>query len=66
MTKYATVAGDMWDMIALKMMGSENHTSDLIEANPKHINTVVFNAGIELVIPEIKAAKLSSLPPWKK
>ena len=66
MTKYTTVAGDMWDMIALKIMGSENYTSDLIEANLEHINTVVFNAGVELVIPEIKAAKLSSLPPWKR
>lgn len=66
MSKYTTVSGDMWDMIALKLMGSESYTSNLIEANPEHINTVVFSAGIELVIPEIKTAKLNSLPAWKR
>ena len=66
MNKYTTVTGDMWDMIALKIMGSENYTSDLMEANTEHISTVVFSAGVELVIPEVKAAKLKSLPPWKR
>lgn len=66
LTKYITVSGDMWDAIVLKMMGSESYTNDLIEANSAHTDTVIFNAGIELVIPEVKAAKLSSLPPWKR
>ena len=66
MNKYTTIAGDMWDMIALKTLGSESYTNNLIEANSEHIKTVVFSAGVELAIPEVKAAKLTSLPPWRR
>lgn len=66
MRKYSTIAGDMWDYIALKTVGSEKYMSELIEANPAYRDMVVFGGGIKLNIPEIKAAKLTSLPPWRR
>lgn len=63
---YTTISGDMWDYIALKTLGSEKYTNALMDANQKYINTVVFEAGIELTIPAINMKKISSLPPWKR
>lgn len=64
---YTTVSGDMWDYIALKTMGSEKYMDKLLAANMKYREVSVFSAGIELTIPEIeKAAKLTSLPPWRR
>lgn len=59
--------GDTWDMIALKMypeLGGEKFTSILIEANPEYIETVIFSAGAELVIPEVSVPASRTLPPW--
>jgi len=55
----------MWDAIALARMGSEMHMARLIEANPEHRETVVFSAGIELVIPKSEKQTETVLPPWK-
>lgn len=66
MTKYTTVSGDTWDYIALKTLGSEQYTAVLMEQNTAHIDTVIFNAGIELIIPTIKTPKPTSLPPWRR
>ena len=62
---YTTKQGDMWDAIALARMGSEMHMARLIEANPVHRKTVVFSAGIELVIPKSEKQTETVLPPWK-
>jgi len=62
---YTTRQGDMWDAIALTRMGSEMHMARLIAANPEHRETVVFSAGIELVIPETEKRTETVLPPWK-
>ncbi|SCX85086.1 hypothetical protein SAMN05216233_101622 [Desulfoluna spongiiphila] len=55
----------MWDAIALTRMGSEMHMARLIAANPEHRETVVFSAGIELVIPDTEKKAETVLPPWK-
>ena len=67
MRKYRTIQGDTWDLIAFREysgLGGEKLTSILIEANPEHIDTVIFPAGIELVIPEVSVPMSKSLPPW--
>ena len=61
---YKTIAGDAWDFIAKKVLGSEKYTPELIKANPEHVQTFLFDAGIELNIPEIETVKQSILP-WK-
>ena len=67
MRKYTTIQGDTWDGIAFRVYegkGGEKLTTILIEANPTHINTVIFPAGIPLVIPEVYYPASKSLPPW--
>lgn len=67
MRKYRTVQGDTWDIIAVKQyreLGGEKWTSVLIDANPKYIETVVFSAGCELEVPEVRVPASRMLPPW--
>ena len=66
MREYVTVQGDTWDLIALRVYGSEAHMTTLIDANPGHRETVIFPAGIRLVVPEVAASIPASLPPWKR
>ena len=61
---YSTVAGDSFDSIAFKVLGSEKYAVDLIRANPDHVQTFIFSAGVELTIPEIETPKQSVLP-WE-
>lgn len=63
---YSTVQGDTWDAIAYKVYGSVNYMVDLIRANPTHIGTAVFGAGLELVCPDVQAVAAETLPPWKR
>ena len=67
MRSYRTVQGDTWDLIALKVypeLGGEKFTSVLMDANPEHVETVIFSAGVELSIPEVSVPVSRRLPPW--
>ncbi|MFH5187106.1 tail protein X [Paenibacillus sp. TAB 01] len=64
--KYTTVQGDTWDMISLKLLGSEQHTPLLMQANPHLLQTVVFSANTVLDLPTIPATTAVNLPPWKR
>ncbi|NPV30556.1 MAG: phage tail protein [Firmicutes bacterium] len=66
MREYVTMQGDTWDLIALRVYGSEKYMTKLIEANPEHRETVFFSAGIRLKVPEITTPVPSKLPPWKR
>ena len=67
MSTYTTVLGDTWDMIAYKLYGKEKYAKNFVEANLKHVETVIFSAGVVLVIPDINTeSDISSLPPWKR
>ena len=66
MTKYTTIAGDMWDGIAYKTLGDEAYTDKLIKANPQFRRLVIFPAGITLDIPEPEARIPAELPPGKR
>ena len=62
--KYVTVSGDSFDWISFKVFGSCRQTPDLIAANPAHVETFIFSAGVELTIPEVETPKQSVLP-WR-
>jgi phage tail protein X len=67
MRTYTTVQGDMWDLIAYKVLGSESYMAELIDANPAHRETVIFPANVQLVIPDVNTTQTpSALPPWKR
>ena len=36
MTKYTTIAGDMWDAIAYKTLGDEAYTDRIMKLNPEY------------------------------
>ena len=64
MKTYLTKSGDMWDLIAFKVLGSSKHTEKLINANREHLTTFIFSAGVELKIPEVETKSTLRLPPW--
>lgn len=66
MTKYTTIAGDMWDGIACKTLGDEAYMDKIMKVNPQYRKIVVFPAGITLDIPDARAQISSDLPPWKR
>ena len=63
---YTTTQGDTWDMISLRVYGTEKHLGELIAANPAHRETVFFSANTQLVIPVVAVVENSKLPPWKR
>lgn len=66
MTKYTTIAGDMWDGIAYKTLGDEAYTDRIMKQNPQFRRLVVFPAGITLSIPAPENKVSADLPPWKR
>lgn len=49
---YVTTAGDMWDLIAFKVLGSEYLLPLLLEANQQYCDVYVFGSGTEIVVPQ--------------
>jgi hypothetical protein len=37
-----------------------------MEANPEHMRTVIFGAGVVLQVPELQEHPASELPPWRR
>ena len=63
--KYVTIQCDNFDSIALDFYKSEKYSSTIMQANPKYIDVLVFDQGVELKIPIIDQTNSSNLPPWK-
>lgn len=64
---YRTIAGDTFDFIAFKELGSERYVETLLNANRRYVSTVIFKAGVELELPTItEEVKVSKLPPWRR
>jgi phage tail protein X len=63
---YSTVQGDTWDIIALRVYGSEKGMDVLINANPAYRETVFFGAGVVLAVPPAPATVNANLPPWRR
>ena len=69
MKTYRTIQGDTWDIIALRMypnIGKEKLMHVLLQENPAHQETVIFEANVMLRIPKVDIPVVSSLPPWKR
>jgi len=66
---YKTKSGDMWDSIAFNLFGDESFVGDLINSNLDYKDTVIFDSGIELVVPDVETPADTgiddSLPPWR-
>ncbi len=67
MDTYKTIQGDTFDLIAKKIYGNERYFVNIIEANQKYVNTVIFSSGIILNLPDIdtqtEASKTTA--PWR-
>lgn len=67
MKKYTTVSGDTFDLIAKKTLSNEMLAEEIMKANSNLLDYVVFPAGIEVIIPEIKIQSINqNQPPWRK
>lgn len=68
-TTIITKQGDTWDILSKNAYGNEKFMDTLIRANINHRKTVIFPAGVEIIIPDIDPATLeneTNLPPWKR
>lgn len=62
---YTTTQGDAWDSIAYKLWGEERLAHKLMQANPQHMDVLIFPAGVTLLVPHAeKKQKTFFLPPW--
>ena len=62
---YRTVQGDMWDVISMRVYGTEMLMHLLIEANHQYRDIAVFPANCELVVPPAPRRERVSFPPWR-
>ena len=63
-TTYKTISGDCWDLIAYQQLGDEKYMKVLIEANWPLSDVIRFDAGTEIVIPDLPVNSESDLPFW--
>jgi phage tail protein X len=64
---HITAEGDTFDALALEYYNDEKLASAIIQANPDHCDTLIFEAGISLRIPEVTQVTLpETLPPWRR
>lgn len=67
MRSYVTKSGDTFDLIAYNEMGSCKFVEALINANRKYCDVYIFDAGTELIIPDIDdEKKTKKLPAWRQ
>lgn len=67
MKYYTTISGDEWDLICFKYYGTESVMDEVIHANPQFMHTVVFPAGVKLLMPEINTVQeTQNKPPWMR
>ena len=64
---YITTEGDTFDALALFFYNDEKLASTIIQANPDYCDTLIFEAGIRLIIPEAATVAMpETLPPWRR
>lgn len=67
MREHITVEGDTFDGLALMYYSEERLASTIMQANPDHCDTLIFEAGILLYIPDIDTVEMpNTLPPWRR
>jgi len=64
---YTALAGETWDIIALKLWGTEKLCHILMEANPHLLGKAIFEGGEILTIPELSGEIQTTPPaPWRE
>lgn len=64
---HMTAEGDTFDALALHYYNDEKLASAIIQANLDHCSTLIFEAGVSLVIPEVSTVTYpETLPPWRR
>ena len=64
---HITAEGDTFDALALQYYNDEKLSSKLIQVNPDHCSTLIFEAGVSLTIPEVSTVTYpETLPPWRR
>ena len=64
---HITAEGDAFDALALEYYNNEKLASTIIQANPDHCDTLIFDAGVPLVIPDATVVAFpETLPPWRR
>ena len=64
---HITAEGDTFDALALLYFGDEKLASTIIQANQDYCGTLIFEAGVSLVIPDVSTvAYPETLPPWRR
>ena len=64
---HTTVQGDTFDALALEYYNDEKLASTIIQANLDHCSTLIFEAGVSLVIPDVSTVTYpETLPPWRR
>lgn len=66
MDSYTAKQGDTWDMISYYAYGSEYHMAELILANSKYRDVIIFDGGEVLSIPALSVTDTSILAPWRQ
>ena len=54
MVIYKTKSGDTFDKIAYEKLGDSKYLPQLLKNNPDKLETFIFPAGIEIILPEIE------------
>jgi len=64
---YTTREGDMFDMISMREYNEERMSHHIMAENPDFIDTVIFPAGVTLVIPRFDFINTpETMPPWRR
>lgn len=64
---HITAEGDTFDALALEYYSDEKLASAIIQANPDHCSTLIFEAGVSLIIPDVSTVTYpETLPPWRR
>ena len=64
---YTATAGDTWAGIAFRLWAEETLMWKLIESNPLRAQTVIFEGGEVLKVPEIEETdNKAAMPPWRR
>lgn len=62
-----TLQGETWDMLAYRLWGVETLFHHLVEANRAHQRTLIFPAGVVLIVPVIALITTPvEVPPWQR
>ncbi len=62
---YTTIQGDTWDHIAYKLWGLETCATELMEANYRLLDVLVFSSGTVLNVPDLPLETYGWLPGWR-